>query len=292
MRKTVLLVIFLALLAFFAGCTPNEPAKQETPKETPAEISEPQSIKLATTTSCDNSGLLVHILPDLKEKHNITVDVIAVGTGKALEHGCAGDVDVVLVHAPKSEMEFIEEGCGSERFYVCQNEFFIIGPEDDPAGLKDAPSIDDAMNKLTKGKAQFISRGDNSGTHKREKSLWEAAGIEPSGDWYIEAGQGMGAVLTMASEQGAYALTDSGTYYSMSGKINLPIAFQGAALLDNIYSVILLNEERHPDLKHDTTKIFKDWLTSKETGEMISKFEKNGHVLFKVSPGPDYKNKP
>jgi tungstate transport system substrate-binding protein len=226
------------------------------------------------------------ILPDLYEKEKIKVDVIAVGTGKALEHGCAGDVDVVLVHAPDAEKKFIEDGCGTERFYVCQNEFVIIGPESDPAGLKNVTSVIDAFKLLAKGKTKFISRGDNSGTHKAELELWKKAGIEPSGDWYVSAGQGMGAVLTMANESQAYTFTDTGTYYSMVDKLNLPVVFSGDALLDNIYSVIPLNREKYPELKHNDVARFIRWLTSGETKKLIESYEANGHVLFKIDPTP------
>jgi tungstate transport system substrate-binding protein len=297
MKVKSILFAALLLMLFILGCTSKSPKPAPTPKppvdqstQQPAPLPAPPenevTIKLATTTSVDNSGLLKFILPDLYEKEKIKVDIIAVGTGKALEHGCAGDVDVVLVHAPDAEKKFIEDGCGTERFYVCQNEFVIVGPQSDPAGLKNVKSVVEAFKLLAKGKAKFISRGDNSGTHKAELDLWKKAGIEPKGDWYISAGQGMGAVLTMANESQAYTFTDTGTYYSMVDKLNLPVVFSGDNLLINIYSVIPLNKEKYPELKHNDVARFIRWLTSGPTKELIQSYQANGHFLFKVDPTP------
>ncbi|MFH1675400.1 MAG: substrate-binding domain-containing protein [bacterium] len=172
-------------------------------------------IKLATTTSVDNSGLLGYLLPVFKEKTGIGVDVIAVGTGAALELGKKGDVDIVLVHAPDAEEEFIAGGFGVARHYIAQNEFVIVGPESDPAGIKGTPTAAEAFGKIRDSGKKFISRGDDSGTHKKELSVWKSMNVTPEGEWYIEAGQGMGAVLIMANETEAYTLTDTGTFYSM-----------------------------------------------------------------------------
>ncbi len=292
--KKLFSIVTLVLLSFIIlGCTDSQPEKQA--DKTKPTIEKPvvkTTIKLATTTSCDNSGLLKHILPDFTAETGIEVDVIAVGTGKALQHGRDGDVDVVLVHAPTSELQYIKDGWATARYYVCQNEFVIIGSESDAAGLKEAKTAAEAVRKIMDSESTFISRGDNSGTHKREKSVWEAADIEPSGDWYQSAGQGMGAVLTMANEQQAYTLTDTGTYYSMIDKLNLPILLRGDKVLDNVYSVLSLNPEKHPDLKHTDAKEFIKWLTSKKTLEKIGTFEVNGHVLFTVVDNPDYVETP
>lgn len=247
-----------------------------------SETGEATTIKLATTTSLDNSGLLGYLLPIFTDETNIAVDVIAVGTGRALELGRAGDVDVILVHAPEAEQVFIDEGYGLNRHYICQNEFVIVGPEADPAGLTDAEGIVEALEILMGTETDFVSRGDDSGTHKRELSLWEAAGLTPEGDWYIEAGQGMGAVLTMASEMLAYTLTDTGTFYAMEDNLDLVVLVSGDELLENVYSIIPLNPEIQPDLKHDEVAVLVDWITSEETGELIGGFEVNGHVLFEV----------
>lgn len=278
-------VLAIALSVAIFGCGSGEQSHPESQSETERQLSQPITpitIKLATTTSTENSGLLAHILPDLQEKHNIKVDVISVGTGKALQHGCAGDVDVVLVHAPEAEIKFIEDGCGVSRYYVAQNQFVIVGPKHDPAGLRDAESLIHAFNRIADSESVFISRGDRSGTHQMELSIWEETGIKPSGEWYIEAGQGMGAVLIMAQERYAYALTDSGTFYSMADKLELEILFYDDPLLDNIYSVIRLNPEKYPELKHDEAGVFIDWITSDETAHLIKDFEVNGYQLFDV----------
>lgn len=293
MKKLLTLFTVMLLSFLILGCTGTQAGK-DTVKTEPADETPvvKSTIKLATTTSCDNSGLLKHILPDFTAATGIEVDVIAVGTGKALQHGRDGDVDVVLVHAPNSELQYINDGWATARHYVCQNEFVIIGSESDPAKLKDAKSVSEALEMIQGSESVFISRGDNSGTHKRELSVWKSAGIEPSGDWYQSAGQGMGAVLTMANEQQSYTLTDTGTYYSMIDKLNLPILFSGDSLLDNVYSVMPLNPEKHPDLKHAEAKQFIEWLTSEKTVEKIAVFEVNGHVLFKVVDNPEYTTTP
>ena len=293
MMKNLFLTILVLFVLLVFGCTVSRPDKQtENTKPADEKPVVKKTIKLATTTSCDNSGLLKYILPDFTAETGIEVDVIAVGTGKALQHGRDGDVDVVLVHAPQSELQYIRDGWATARYYICQNEFVIVGSESDPAGLKEAKTASEALKKILDSESTFISRGDNSGTHKREMSVWEAIGIEPSGDWYQSAGQGMGAVLTMANEQQAYTLTDTGTYYSMIDKINLPILFSGDTLLDNIYSVMPLNPEKHPDLKHAEAKQFIEWLTSSKTLEKIGTYEVNGHILFNVAVSPDYVENP
>ena len=288
MKPVFTIFILILSICFHAGCNNciiknKNPGSYAVPSKANHQAEKNISIRLATTTSCDNSGLLKHILPDFKSKTGIGVDVIAVGTGKALELGKNGDVDVVLVHAPDTEKQYIENGWATNRTYVCQNEFVIVGPESDPAKLSNAKSALDAMRRIQKNKSEFISRSDNSGTHKKELSIWKNAGIEPSGDWYIKAGQGMGAVLIMAYEMDAYTLTDTGTYYAMTSKLNLPIAFSGDSNLENVYSVLKLNPEKHPDLNHSDVKEFIEWLTSDETAKLIRAFEVNEHTLFSVT---------
>ena len=240
------------------------------------------TIKLATTTSLDNSGLLGYLLPIFTGETGIAVDVIAVGTGAAIELGKAGDVDVVLVHAPAAEEQFIEDGYGVARHYICQNEFVIVGHEADPVGIANADGVVQALEMIRDAEAPFVSRGDESGTHKREQSLWAAAEITPEGEWYISAGQGMGAVLTMSSEMQAYTLTDTGTFYSMEDNLDLVVLVSGDELLENIYSIIPLNPELHPDLKHDEVGVLVNWITSPEAADLINEFKVNGHVLFEV----------
>jgi tungstate transport system substrate-binding protein len=245
MRSSILAAIWFAIAMGLAGC-PTQPEKP-TPSEIPRTEAEEVTIKLATTTSVDNSGLLGYILPVFTESTGIDVDVIAVGTGRALELGKAGDVDLVLVHSPQAEEEFIAGGYGVGRHYVAQNEFVIVGPETDPADLHSMNSAAEAFSDIMGAEATFVSRGDDSGTHKREKEIWERMGVKPEGKWYVEAGQGMGAVLTMANEMQGYTLTDTGTFYSMEDNLDLVILFSGDPVLDNIYSVIPLSPELHPD---------------------------------------------
>ena len=185
------------------------------------------SVRMATTTSTDNSGLLDYLLPLFSEESGVVVDVIAVGTGKALKYGENGDVDVVLVHARKAEDAFVESGFGIARQEVMYNDFIIIGPSENPLSLDSKKSVVAAFKKLGKGKSLFVSRGDNSGTHIKEKELWCLAGIEPAGSWYLEAGQGMGATLKVADEKRAYCLVDRGTYLAYMDKIQLKICVEG-----------------------------------------------------------------
>ena len=205
-----------------------------------------ERIKLATTTSTENSGLLYELLPPFEKQFNVTVDVISVGTGKALKLGENGDADVVLVHARSLEDKFIADGYGVNRRDVMHNDFVIIGPSADPAGINKAKRAAEALKLIAKKKEPFVSRGDKSGTHNKELSLWTEAKVKPSGSWYIESGRGMGEVLIMAHEKGAYTLTDRGTYlaFQKEGKIDLPILFEGDPTLFNPYGIIA--ESRSP----------------------------------------------
>ena len=227
---------------------------------------------LATTTSTRDSGLLDYILPDFEAKNNATVEVVAVGTGQALELGKNGDADVVLVHARAQEDAFVAAGDGVNRQDVMYNDFILIGPANDPAGLKGLKSTD-AFAKIGQTGSRFVSRGDNSGTHTKELSIWKAAGVEPKGDWYISAGQGMGAVLTMANEQLAYTLSDRATYLSRTKQgIDLVVLVEGDAGLLNRYGVIAVNPAKHPNVDKDLAAKFIDWITSVETQKLIGSF--------------------
>ena len=205
---------------------------------------EVERLRLATTTSTDNSGLLHVLHPVFEKKYNIKVDVISVGTGKALRLAENGDVDVLMVHAPAAEIRFIEAGYGVERLPVMHNDFVIVGPPDDPTGLKQANNLEEAMQKLFDSKHGFVSRGDDSGTHKKEMQLWQAVDASPDGDWYMSVGQGMGVVLRIASDKKAYALTDRGTYLAFMDKLQLDIAFENDAALFNPYHVVIVNPEK------------------------------------------------
>lgn len=239
-RPFVLLCMVLVLLS---GCATAAPAQTSATDEAAAET--PSRLILATTTSTQDSGLLDIILPDFEQKHNVRVDVIAVGTGQAIEMGTTGDADVLLVHARAKEDEFVAAGDGTARYDVMYNDFIIVGPASDPAGIKGMSSAVDAFTKIAESNAAFISRGDESGTHTKEKSIWEKAEISAEGEWYISAGQGMGEVLTMAAEQQAYTLADRATYAKRQSEgLALDILVEGDTTLFNPYGVIPVNPEK------------------------------------------------
>jgi len=237
-------------------------------------------LRMSTTTSTENSGLLSVLLPPFEKANNVKVDVIAVGTGKALKLGENGDVDVVFVHARPAEDKFVADGHGIDRRDVMYNDFIIIGPKGDPDGLKKAKTAVDAFKALSKGKADFISRGDDSGTNKKEKRLWKAAGITPKGKWYIEAGQGMGTVLQMAFQKKAYTMTDRGTYLAFADKIDLIILFQGDDALFNPYGIIAVNPKKYPKVNYKMAKKFIDYVTGPQGQQIIGDYKKNGKQLF------------
>lgn len=239
-----------------------------------------ERLRLATTTSTDNSGLLNVLHPLFEAKHETIVDVIAVGTGKALRLGENGDVDVLMVHAPAAEKAFITEGYGRVRLPVMHNDFVIIGPPHDPAGVKTVTNIADAMKNIADGSASFISRGDDSGTHRKELSLWQIAGLEPGGARYLSVGQGMGAVIKIADDKQAYTLSDRGTYLAFTGKIGLEILYSGDKALFNPYHVILLNDERHPHIKSDLARLYADFIRGAEGQKIIADFKIGDQQLF------------
>ncbi len=237
-------------------------------------------LRLATTTSTDNSGLLDVALPPFEKKHGLSVDVIAVGTGRALKLAENGDVDVVLVHAREAEEDFLEKGFGVNRRDVMYNDFVIVGPKGDPAGIKRSPSAAKALSTIMRADTTFVSRGDDSGTHKKEMKLWQTANIEPKGAWYIEAGQGMGAVLNIADEKRAYTLTDRGTWIAFAEKLDLVIAFEGDPELFNPYGIIAVNPSRHAHARYAEAMLLIAWLTSPEGQKLIADFRKDGQQLF------------
>jgi len=242
---------------------------------------ESRVLRLATTTSVEHSGLLPYLLPEFEKKNGIKVHVIAVGTGKALKLGENGDVDALLVHAPDVEREFMSKGFGKKREEIMFNHFLIAGPMSDPAGLKNCKSAETVMKRLADGLATFISRGDESGTHKKEQALWKSAATKPDGDWYLEVGRGMGPALLMASEKGAYVLSDRGTFLSMKKKLNLSVCFEGGDSLLNIYSVITVNPMRHPRIRNALAKKFIQWMVSTEAQKDIGSFIVEGEPLFR-----------
>ncbi len=249
-------------------------------------VSAEQRIRLATTTSTDNSGLLAVLLPPFEQKYDVKVDVIAVGTGKALKLGENGDVDVVLVHAPEAEKEFVDKGYGINRRDVMYNDFVLVGPRDNPARVKKNSTAAEAFKTIALAKAPFVSRGDDSGTNKKEKKIWELAGVEPEGKWYMEAGQGMGAVLQIADEKRAYTLTDRGTWLAYAGKLDLAILLEGDPELFNPYGIIAVNPGVYPYVNYTGAMQLIDWITSPEGQKIIGDFKKNGQALFVPSAKP------
>lgn len=235
---------------------------------------------MATTTSTDNSGLLDVLLPPFTQKYGIKVEVIAVGTGRAIKLGENGDVDLILVHAPAVEEKFISESFGVNRRSLMHNDFVIIGPSHDHARIRGTKDATEALRKIARSRSFFVSRGDDSGTHKKEKQLWKAAGLAPSGNWYLPAGQGMGAVLTIANEKQAYTMTDRGTYLTMKSKLSLHILVEGDSRLRNPYSVIAVNPARHPHAGYVEAMALIGWLTSPEGQQIIANFRKEGEALF------------
>ncbi len=295
MRRFVLFFLVLSALLVLAACggggaaepaaapttaavAPTEAAPAEPTPEAAAE--EPQVLRLATTTSTADSGLLDAILPDFEVAYNARVDVVAVGTGQAIEIGQAGDADVILVHARAREDAFVEEGSGLARYDVMYNDFIIVGPTDDPAGVQGMTSAAEALAAIAAAEAPFASRGDDSGTHTKELSLWEKAGVTPESDWYNSLGQGMGETLTFASESEAYTLTDRGTYLSMSSTLpNLSIMVGGDSIADNAdsallnpYGVIPVNPELSANINAELAQQFVDWLISPEVQEQIGQY--------------------
>ena len=241
-----------------------------------------ERLRMSTTTSTENSGLLSVLLPPFEKKHGCKVDVVAVGTGKALKLGEAGDVDVVFVHARTLEDKFVASGFGVNRRDVMYNDFVVVGPPDDPAGVRKKESAPDAFRAISSKGSPFISRGDESGTHQKEKEIWAAAGIVPRGAWYVEAGQGMGEVLTMAAQKRGYALADRGTYIAFRKKSGLVVLRQGDGNLRNPYGIIAVNPKKHAHGKHDLAMKLIDFVTGPEGQSLIAGFKVDGEPLFFV----------
>jgi tungstate transport system substrate-binding protein len=249
---------------------------------TPA-LAQDKSIVVASTTSTMDSGLFGHILPIFKAKTGIDVKVISQGTGQALDTGRRGDADVVFVHARTQEEKFVAEGFGVKRFAVMYNDFILIGPKSDPAGIK-GKDIEAALKAIKEKAAPFVSRGDKSGTHSAELALWKAAGIDVAGadkgPWYREIGQGMGAALNTASSMNGYVLADRGTWLSFKNRGELDIVVEGDKRLFNQYGVMLVNPEKHAHVKKELGQQFIDWLISAEGQKAITDYKINGQQLF------------
>ncbi len=244
-----------------------------------------RSLVLTTTTSTYDSGLLDYIIPPFEEEYNANVRVISVGTGQALAIGARGDADVVLVHAPTLEEKFVADGNGVNRTYVMYNDFVILGPQEDPAGisgLKDGP---EAFRRIAATESIFASRGDESGTHVKEKELWVESGVgtPESEDWYLSLGQGMGGTLTTADELGAYTLTDRGTFLSRKN-LNLDILAEGDETLFNPYHIIIVNPEKYIEVQKELAEAFVDFLISEETQESIREFRREEYGVSLFNP--------
>lgn len=288
MKKLMAMALgFTLLLTGCQSAAKPEAAPAATSEQPAAAAAAPESGKtllLATTTSTEQTGLLAAILPDFTAKTGIEVKVVAVGTGQALEMGKNGEADALLVHAKASEEAFVKEGFGVERFDVMYNDFVLVGPNDDPLGLEKTygTDIDGAMKALFDSKGKFVSRGDDSGTHKKELALWKALSLEPSGDWYYSVGKGMGETLQMADELQGYTLADRGTYLSMKDKLDLKIVVEKSKGLLNQYGVIAVSPVKYPEIHNAEANAFIEWILSEETQKTIGEFGKAeyGQPLF------------
>ena len=268
--KKITFLLFILILLFVYSISCFAEGQSETHER----------LKLATTTSTENTGLLDELIPAFTASTGIEVDVIAVGTGKAIALGENGDVDIIMVHARSREDSFVADGYGVNRRDLMHNDFVVLGPSSDPAGIGGTGSAAEALTNISSMKADFISRGDDSGTHTREKELWSAAGITPSGTWYKEAGQGMGAVITMANDLEGYTLSDRGTFLAMIDKIDLVVLVEGDSKLFNPYGIIAVNPALHEHANYEGAMSLITFLTSRKGQSIIGEFRKNGEQLF------------
>jgi len=272
-KASLITLMLLLAVAGFAG------GVQEAPDNAGA-VPENPRVKLATTTSTENSGLLAVLLPAFEEKTGYKVDVIAVGTGKAIAHGEAGDVDLIMVHSRSREDAFVENGFGIDRRDLMHNDFVVLGPDSDPAGIAGTSDAAAAFAKIAESGADFVSRGDDSGTHGKEKAVWKSSGAANSGKWYKEAGQGMGAVITMADDMQGYTIADRGTYLAMKDNIGIKVVVEGDPVLFNPYGVIAVNPELHSHVNFAGAVALIDFVTGAEGQGIIRDFTKNGEPLF------------
>jgi tungstate transport system substrate-binding protein len=268
-----LVAILVLALAVIQGCGQKAPQTPQTPQV--------KDVILATTTSTQDSGLLDVLEPIFEEKTGYKVKTIAVGTGAALAMGEKGEADVLLCHAYQDEAKLIENGAGINHRLVMHNDFIIVGPPDDPAGIKGSKVVD-AFKKIAEKQEVFVSRGDQSGTHKMELKLWDTAGIAPKGDWYQQSGTGMGATLNIANEKRGYTLSDRATYLAQKKNVKLDILVEGEATLLNIYHVMQVNPEKFSKVNKDGGKAFADFMVAPETQKIIEDFgkDKYGEPLF------------
>lgn len=284
MKKLLAILMALVMAFAFAACS-AKPTETETESESASAQAAPANavIRLSTTTSVNDSGLLPYLLPTFEKETGYKVEVQSAGTGAAIQKAIDGNADVILVHAKASEEEFIEGGYGVERLPFMYNYFVIVGPKDDPAGVNGSADAATAFGKIKDSQSKFVSRGDESGTHKAELKIWgDAAPNAETDKWYISAGQGMGACLTMASEQQAYCLTDKATFLSMKDELNLDIVLAEGEDMKNTYSLIAVNPEKIDGLNTEGAQAFIDWMLGDEASELIAKYgeEEYGTPLF------------
>ncbi len=291
-------IVFSALLViamFLAACATATPTAIQAPTQVPtqAPTTPPKpanpTLILATTTSTQDSGLLDVLVPDFEQKTGYTVQTVAVGSGEAMKMGQECNADVLLVHSPAAEKTFMDSNYGIDRRLVMHNDFIVVGPSSDPAGIKGTASAPDAFAKIANTQSPFISRGDNSGTNAKELAIWKAAKITPEGSWYTESGQGMGATLQIASEKGAYTLTDRATFLANKANLQLENLVEGDSTLLNIYHVIQVNPANCPKVNSVGAVAFSDYMVSPDTQALISTFgvDKYGQALFTPDAGKD-----
>jgi tungstate transport system substrate-binding protein len=287
-RKTfsTLIVTLMIIMLALTGCGTTQKSSQPQSASTPTPAN--PNLILATTTSTQDSGLLDVLIPEFEKKTGYTVKTVAVGTGAALAMGEKGEADVLLVHAPSSEKKLIDNQTAINYNLVMHNDFILVGPANDPAKIKEAKTSVDALKAIASSQSTFVSRGDDSGTDKAEKALWTKADIKPAGqNWYQESGSGMGQTLTIASDKGAYTLTDRATYLATKKNLKLDILFEGDASLLNIYHVMQVSPEKFPKVNADGAKAFVDFMVAPETQKMIGEFGKDkvGQALFFADAG-------
>lgn len=281
MKKTkklisVLLICAVAMM-LMVGCGGAQDAEEQQPVEPKGKII------LATTTSTQDSGLLDYLLPEFTAETGWDVETIAVGTGKALQMGVDGEADVLLVHSRPAEDEFMANGDGVTRYDVMYNDYVLVGPAEDPAGVKACENkIADSMAAIANAQSEFISRGDDSGTHKKELAIWKAAGMEPAGEWYVSAGAGMGDVLKMADEKQAYTIADRATYLSMQDTVELEVVCEKDADMLNPYGVITVDPSKNDQINEEGANAFAEWLVSEQGQKLIGEYgvEEYGMALF------------
>lgn len=289
-KRLVLVVSFLLVFSLLVGCSPKSPEVVETPPVDSPETVEPDvsdepvaedngEIILSTTTSTQDSGLLDFILPIFTKDTGIEVKTISVGTGKALQMARDGEADVLLVHAKPDELKLVEEGHGTERCDVMYNDFILVGPKD--GQVANGSDIEGGLKFISENEIIFVSRGDDSGTHKKELSIWKAAGVQPSGEWYLEAGAGMGDVLKIADDKQGYTLTDRATYLSMKDTLDLEIVIEGNDVMYNQYGVIPVDPNK-ANINNEGAIEFMNWITSEKGQDLIKEFgvEEYGEPLF------------